>query len=93
MCVCVSVCLIIALQSINATASTTTDIVRCCTFEAEAKGVMFYKGYSELNPRTFQRIIFTRDHCCSCCRQIAITLTASMIISTAGYSSYFYLYS
>jgi len=47
-----------ALQSIDATALTTTDIVRCCTFEAEVKGVMFYKGYSELNPRTFQRIIY-----------------------------------
>jgi len=50
------------LQSIDATAST-IDIVRCCTFEAEVKGVMFYKGYSELYPKTFQRIIFIRDCC------------------------------
>jgi len=54
--------LIIALQSIDSTALTTKDIVRCCTFEAEVKGVIFCKGYSELNPRTFQRIIFTRDY-------------------------------
>ena len=53
-----------ALYSFDTTASTTTDIiiVKCCTFEAGVKGMMFYKGYLELNPAKFQRVIFTRDY-------------------------------
>ena len=42
--------------------STATDVIRCCTFEAEVKGVMFYKGYLELNSSVFQRILLTRDY-------------------------------
>ena len=51
-----------AQYSFDTAASTTTDVVRCCTFEAEVKGVMFYKGYLELNPTRFQRVMITRDY-------------------------------
>ena len=39
-----------------------TDVVGCCTLEAQVKGVMFYKGYLELNPTIFQRVLLTRDY-------------------------------
>ena len=51
-----------SVDTTTSSSTTTTDIVRCCTFEAVVKGVMFYKGYSELNPTKFQRVIFTRDY-------------------------------
>ena len=49
-------------STLASTTKTRTDVVKCCTFEVEVKGVMFYKGYLELNPARFQRVIFTRDY-------------------------------
>lgn len=50
------------MRSFEAMNLTATDIIRCCTFEAVVKGVMFYKGYLELNSTVFQKILLTRDY-------------------------------
>lgn len=48
-----------ALCNFDKGASTTADIVKCCTFEAEVKGVI--KGHFKLDSTRFQKVIFTRD--------------------------------
>ena len=43
--------------TLASTTKTRMNVVKSCTFEVEVKGVMFYKGYLELNPARFQRVI------------------------------------
>jgi len=37
------------------------NISACCSFEAEVKGVIFYKGKDSLNPSLMQHVVFHKD--------------------------------